>query len=167
MPPGRVAPPYSRACVGYGQGNGGGAGESQEAGRIMGLLLCCCHSVVLASDYVQAAAVKTVHTVHHWLSEGPGFRCMCQHRTHSKLVRPQLQRTRQPVVCPYAGERESWQAGRHTPNTGISSKATLPSASRDKSHTHNQQCEKNEVGQGHINRLKDDRWNSRVTAWRP
>ena len=23
---------------------------------------------------------------------------------------------------------ESWQAGRHTPNTGISSKATLPSA---------------------------------------
>ena len=26
---------------------------------------------------------------------------------------------------------ESWQAGRHTPNTGISSKATLPSALRD------------------------------------
>ena len=24
--------------------------------------------------------------------------------------------------------KESWQAGRHTPNTGISSKATLPSA---------------------------------------
>ena len=28
---------------------------------------------------------------------------------------------------------ESWQAGRHTPNTGISSKATLPSAWRDMS----------------------------------
>ena len=25
-------------------------------------------------------------------------------------------------------DKESWQAGRHTPNTGISSKATLPSA---------------------------------------
>ena len=25
-------------------------------------------------------------------------------------------------------QEESWQAGRHTPNTGISSKATLPSA---------------------------------------
>ena len=32
---------------------------------------CCCDSVVLASDYVQAAAVETVHTAHHWLSEGP------------------------------------------------------------------------------------------------
>ena len=30
---------------------------------------------------------------------------MCQRRTHSKLVRPQLQRARQPVVCPSAGER--------------------------------------------------------------
>ena len=29
---------------------------------------------------------------------------MCQHRTHSKLIRAQLQR--QPVVCPYAGERD-------------------------------------------------------------
>ena len=66
---------------------------------------CCCDSLVLASDYVQAAAVETVHTAHHWLSEGPCFRCVCQRRTHSKLVRPQLQRARQPVVCPYAGER--------------------------------------------------------------
>ena len=67
---------------------------------------CSCHSVVLASDYVQAAAVKTVHTAHQWLSERPGFRSMSQRRTHSKLVvRPQLQLTRQPVVCPYAGER--------------------------------------------------------------
>ena len=41
---------------------------------------CCCDSVVLASDYVQAATVKPVHTA------------------HSKLVRPQLQRARQPVV---------------------------------------------------------------------
>ena len=33
---------------------------------------CCCHSVVLASDYVQTAAVKTVDTAaHHWLSERP------------------------------------------------------------------------------------------------
>ena len=30
---------------------------------------------------------------------------------------------------------ESWQAGRHTPNTGISSKATLPSAWKDKCTT--------------------------------
>ena len=30
---------------------------------------------------------------------------------------------------------ESWQAGRHTPNTGISSKATLPSAWRDRCTT--------------------------------
>ena len=66
---------------------------------------CCCHSVVLANDYVQAAALETVHTAHHWLSEHPCFRCVCQRRTHSKLVRPQLQRARQPVVCPYAGER--------------------------------------------------------------
>ena len=65
---------------------------------------CCCHSVVLSSDYVQAAAVKPVHTAHHWLNEHPGFRRGCQRRIHSKLVRPQLQRTRQPVVCPYAGE---------------------------------------------------------------
>ena len=54
---------------------------------------------------MQAAAVETVHTVHDWLSEHPCFRCVCQRRTHSKLVRPQLQRVRQPVVCPYAGER--------------------------------------------------------------
>ena len=66
---------------------------------------CCGHSVLLASDYVQAAAVETVHTAHHWLSERPGFRCACQRRTHSKLVRPQLQHARQPVVCPNAGER--------------------------------------------------------------
>ena len=66
---------------------------------------CCCDSVVLASDYVQAATVKPVHTAHHWLSEGPCVRCVCQRRTHSKLVRPQLQCARQPVVCPYAGER--------------------------------------------------------------
>ena len=35
---------------------------------------CCCHSVVLASDHVQASpsAVKPVHTAHHWLSEHPG-----------------------------------------------------------------------------------------------
>ena len=39
---------------------------------------CSCHSVVLASDYVQAAAVKTVHTAHQWLSERPGFRCVSQ-----------------------------------------------------------------------------------------
>ena len=54
---------------------------------------------------VQAAADKPVHTSHHWLSERPGFRCVCQCRTHSKLVRHQLKRARQPVVCPYAGER--------------------------------------------------------------
>ena len=83
MSPGRVAPPYSRVCVGCGRGNGSGAGNS----------------VVLPSNYVQAAAVKPVHTGHHWLSEHPGFRCV--RPTHSKLVRPQ----RQPVVCPYAGER--------------------------------------------------------------
>ena len=32
-------------------------------------------------------------------------------------------------------DKESWQAGRHTPNTGISSKATLPSAWRDRCTT--------------------------------
>ena len=31
VPPGRVAPPYSRACVGCSRGNGGGAGESQKS----------------------------------------------------------------------------------------------------------------------------------------
>ena len=102
MPPGRVAPPYSRAFVGCDRGNGGGAGESQEASQILGLLLSLSS---LASDYGQASAVKTVHTAHHWLSEDTGFRCVCQRRTHSKLVRHQLQRKRQPVVCPYAGER--------------------------------------------------------------
>ena len=65
---------------------------------------CCCDSVVLASDYVQAAAVETVHTAHHWLSGRPCFRCVCKRRTHSKLIRPQFQRARQPVVCSYAGE---------------------------------------------------------------
>ena len=102
MPPGRAAPPYSRACVGYGGGNGRGL-----ANRTKQVIFwsCSCHSVVLASDYVQAAAVKTVHTAHHWLSECPGFRCVCQRRTHSKLVRHQLQRARQTVVFPYAGER--------------------------------------------------------------
>ena len=119
---------------------------------------------------------------------------------------------------------ESWQAGRHTPNTGISSKATLPSAWRDKcttpvccqlwhmvqrpGHWPNKHrtnlrphrpkwkevCSTSHTkiegptsglgrGQnsdiiytvrkmkwswaGHINRLKDDRWTSRVTTWRP
>ena len=82
--------------------------ETALANRTKRVILwgCCCQSVVLASDYVQAAAVETVlHTAHHWLSERPGFRCVCQRRTHRKLVRPQLQRVRQPVVCPYAGER--------------------------------------------------------------
>ena len=52
--------------------------EAALANRTKKVVLwgCCCHSVVLASDYVQAAAVKTVHTVHHWLSERPGFRCI-------------------------------------------------------------------------------------------
>ena len=36
---GRVALPYSRACVGCGRCNGGGAGESQEAGHVLGMLL--------------------------------------------------------------------------------------------------------------------------------
>ena len=114
---------------------------------------------------------------------------------------------------------ESWQAGRHTPNTGISSKATLPSAWRDKctttvccqlwhmvqrpGHWPNKRrtnlrphrpkwkevCstwsniwvrERTKLidiiynvrkmkwsWAGHINRLKDDRWTSCVTTWRP
>ena len=119
---------------------------------------------------------------------------------------------------------ESWQAGRHTPNTGISSKATLPSAWRDRCttpvccqlwhmvqrHGHwpnkhrtnlrphrpkwKEVCSTSHTkiegptsgsgrGQlidiiytvrkmkwswaGHINRLKDNRWTSRVTTWRP
>ena len=121
---------------------------------------------------------------------------------------------------------ESWQAGRHMPNTGISSKATLPSAWKDKCTTpvccqlwHNYGAEtwtltkqaQNKLAAaqtkmersmlnvtykdrrtniwvrertklidiiytvrkmkwswaGHINRLKDDRWTSRVTTWRP
>ena len=66
---------------------------------------CICHSVILASDYVQASAVKTVHTAHHWLSKHPDLRCVCQRRTHSNMVGPQLQRGRQPVVCPDAGVR--------------------------------------------------------------
>ena len=39
-------------------------------------------------------------------------------------------RTKRPLY-----NEESWQAGRHTPNTGISSKATLPSAWRDRCTT--------------------------------
>ena len=120
---------------------------------------------------------------------------------------------------------ESWQAGRHTPNTGISSKATLPSAWRDRCTTpvccqlwhmvqrpghwpnkhrtnlrpHRPKMERSMLNitykdrraniwvrertklidiiytvrkmkwswAGHINRLKDDRWTSRVTTWRP
>ena len=81
--------------------------DAALANRLKQIVLwgCCCHSVVLASDYVQAAAVKTVQTANHWFSERPCFRCVCQRRTHSKLVRHQLQRARQPVVCPNAGER--------------------------------------------------------------
>ena len=120
---------------------------------------------------------------------------------------------------------ESWQAGRHTPTTGTSSKATLPSAWRDRCTTSvccqlwhygaetwtltKQAQNKLAAAQtkmersalsitykdrktniwvrgktkvidiintvrkmkwswaGHINRLKDDRWTSRVTTWRP
>ena len=47
---------------------------------------CCYHSVVVASDYVQASADITVHTAHHWLSEHPGFRCVCQRRAASWYV---------------------------------------------------------------------------------
>ena len=85
------------------------------------LLGCCCHSVVLACDYVQAAAVKPVHSAHHWLSERPRFRCLCQRRTHSKLVYHQLQRARQPVVCPYAGERAECSVcdGHAVTNVGV------------------------------------------------
>ena len=90
---------------------------------------CCCHLVVLASDYVQAAAVKPVHTAQHWLSERPRFRCVCQRRTHSKLVRPQLQRARQPVVCPYAGERAECSLcdGHVVTNVSVVSTVTLHS----------------------------------------
>ena len=90
---------------------------------------CCCHSVVVASDYVQAAAVKPVHTAHHWLSERPGFRCVCQLGTHSKLIRPQLQRSRQPVVCPYAGERAECSLcdGHAMTNVSVVSAITLHS----------------------------------------
>ena len=59
--------------------------------------------------YVQAAAVKAIHIAHHWLSERPGFRsCVCQRRSHSNVVRLQLQRARQTVVCPYAGARAEY-----------------------------------------------------------
>ena len=115
-------------------------------------------------------------------------------------------------------------AGRHTPNTGISSKAThLPEETgvqllyaasddiwcrnldtdqtsteqtcgrtdqngkkyaqhhihrekdqhmcqgKDKTHRYNLHCERKMKWSwaGHINRLKDDRWTSRVTTWRP
>ena len=90
---------------------------------------CCCHSVVIASDYVQAAAVKTVHTAHHWLSERPGFKCVSQRRTHSKLVRPQLQRARQPVGSPYAGERAECSLcyGHAMANVSVVSSVTLHS----------------------------------------
>ena len=122
---------------------------------------------------------------------------------------------------------ESWQAGRHTPNTGISSKATLNLAiclkrqvynscvlpamtygaetwtltkeARNKLAATQTKMERSMLNitykdiktniwvrertqlidiintvrkmkwswAGHINRLKDDRWTSRVTAWRP
>ena len=71
---------------------------------------CCCHSVVLASDYVQAAAVKLTMCKQRLLnpftlritgSVSVHASCACV----SKLVHPQLQRARQPVVCPCTGER--------------------------------------------------------------
>ena len=90
----------------------------------------CCQSVIPASDYVQAAAAKTVRIAHHWLSERPGFRCVCQRRMHTKLVCPQIQRTRQPVVCPYyAGERAecSLCGGHAMTNVSVVSAVTLHS----------------------------------------
>ena len=90
---------------------------------------CCCHSVVLASGYAQAAAVKPVRTAHHWLSERLSFRCVCQRRTHSKLVRPRFQRARQPVVFPYAGERAECSLcdGHAVTNVSVVSAVTLHS----------------------------------------
>ena len=72
---------------------------------------------------------KPVHTAHHMLSERPRFRCVCQRRTHSKLVRPQLQRARQPVVCPYAGERAECSLcdGHAVTNVSVVSAVTLHS----------------------------------------
>ena len=126
MPPGRVAPPYSRACAGYVRGKEAALASRKKQVVFWG---CCCHSVVLSSDYMQASAVKPVHTAHDWLSEHPGFRCVCQCRTHSKLVRPQLQRARQPVVCPYAGElAECSLCDGHTmTNVSVVSTVTLQS----------------------------------------
>ena len=90
---------------------------------------CCCHSVVLARGYVQAASVKPVHTAHHWLSGRTRFRCVGRRRTHSKLVRPHLQRARQPVVCPYAGERAECSLcdGHVVTNVSVGSAVTLHS----------------------------------------
>ena len=89
---------------------------------------CFCHSVVMASDYVQAAAVETVHTAHRWLSERPCFRCVCQRRTHSKLVRHQLQ-----LVCPCAGERAECSLcdGHAMTNVSVVSAITLHSRPPD------------------------------------
>ena len=47
---------------------------------------------------------SNIYNFNTTFSERPGFRCVCQRRTHSKLMRPQFQRARQPVVCSYAGE---------------------------------------------------------------
>ena len=48
------------------------------------------------------------------------------------------------------------------------SKTNITGQGKDKSHRYNQQCETNELFMGgHINSLRDDRWASHVTTWRP
>ena len=61
---------------------------------------CCCHSVVLASDYLQAAAVKPVHTAHHWLSERPRLRC-----TRQVTRAPRLSLSRNTIMHFQTGKR--------------------------------------------------------------
>ena len=93
--------------------------ELSDESRRMGLKMNIAKTKVMVVD-------NTPINVNNVLIENvPGYVYLGQHYTASR------KRTRTKRY-----NEESWQAGRHTPNTGISSKATLPSAWRDKCTTH-------------------------------
>ena len=76
-------------------------------------------SVVLSSDYVRAAAVKTAHAAHHWFSERPCFRCVWQRRVH--LAQQSLSSTPLAIYTALSvTERASTSALRHTTITPAS-----------------------------------------------
>ena len=84
--------------------------ELSDESRRMGLKMNIAKTMVMAVD-------STPINVNNALLEKVKATCTWDNTTASK------ERTRTKRF-----NEGSWQAGRHTPNTGISSKATLPSA---------------------------------------